>query len=219
MQFNKVWEYTTYKIYYNKVWDDNLAEQVVNLSGNETQRIVTITWLTPNTKYNFVAKAFDDNGNPIESTTSNTLDATTTAQKHAAPTDNIIYNPVVKTAGDKITITYKPWVDVSKVQISVSEDWKTFKPVATIEGKQTSYVITAKKTWKVYIKLVPIAEDWTLWVCKVWTTNVSFVTATVTPKKTAKKVMWKPQTGPETYLLIIFAILVYTAYAIKKQRS
>jgi hypothetical protein len=31
--------------------------------------------------------------------------------------------------------------------------------------------------------------------------------------------MWKPKTGPETYLLIVLAIMAYVAYAIKKQRS
>ena len=219
LQFNKVWDYTDYKIYYSKDGDNSLSEQKVELSGNETMKATTVTGLEAETKYNFVAKAFDSDGNPIETTTSDSLSVTTKAEQHAAPADNIIYNPVVKTVGNKITVSYKPGVDVKKIQISVSEDGKTFKPVATIDATITSYIINATKTGKKYIKLVPIAEDGTLWICKVWTTEVPFVTVTVEPKKIAKKVMWKPKTGPETYLLIILVILAYIAYAIKKQRA
>jgi hypothetical protein len=51
---------------------------------------------------------------------------------------------------------------VKKVQISISEDGKTFKPVATIDATQTSYTIHTETTGKKFVKLVPIAEDGTL---------------------------------------------------------
>jgi hypothetical protein len=52
-------------------------------------------------------------------------------------------------------------VDVKKVQISVSEDGKVFKPAATVDSTTKSYTINADKTGKKYIKLVPIANDGT----------------------------------------------------------
>ncbi len=210
--------YTSYKIYYSKDWDNQLSEKDLTYTW-AGEANVTITGLNAETKYNFVAKAFDNEGNPVEATTSDNLAVTIKAKQHAAPADNVIYNPVVKVNWSKIIVSYKPGVDVKKVQISISEDGKTFKPVSTVDSSVKSYTITADKTGKKYIKLVPIAEDGTLWVCKIWATQVPFVTAKVAPKKVAKKVMWKPQTGPETYILVILAILAYFAYAIKKQRT
>ena len=210
--------YTNYKVYYSKDGDNELSEQdLIYTWAGEAD--VTITGLNAETKYNFVAKAFDNNGNPVESTTSDSLAVITKTQKHAAPADNVINNPVVKVNWNKIIVSYKPGVDVKKVQISISEDGKTFKPVSTVDSSVKSYTITSKTTGKKYIKIVPIAEDGTLWVCKVWATEVPFVTAKVEPKKVAKKVMWKPKTGPETYILVILAILAYFAYAIKKERA
>ena len=210
--------YTSYKVYYSKDWDNQLSEKDLTYTGDTTFP-VSITGLNAETKYNFVAKAFDEDWNPVEATTSDNLTATTKAKQHAAPADNVIYNPTVKVSWNKIIVSYKPGTDVKKVQISISEDGKTFKPVSTVDSSVKSYTITADKTGKKYIKLVPIAEDGTLWVCKIWATQVSFVTAKVAPKKVAKKVMWKPQTGPETYILIVIAILAYVVYAIKKQRA
>jgi len=210
--------YTNYKVYYSKDWDNELAEEEIVYTWAGVSPVV-ITWLNAETKYNFVAKAFDNDGNPVEATTSDSLSVTTKAVKHAAPADNIINNPVVKVNGNKISISYEPGVDVKKVQISISEDGKTFKSVSTVDSSVKSYTINTDKTGKKYIKIVPIAADGTLWVCKVWATEVPFVTAKVEPKKVAKKVMWKPKTGPETYVLVILAILAYTAYAIKKQRA
>ncbi len=210
--------YTSYKIYYSQSWNNELSEKDLIYTWI-TQDFVSITGLNADTKYSFVAKAFDNNWNPVEATTSNTLIVTTKAKQHGAPADNIIYNPVVKVKWSKIIISYRPGVDVDKVQISISENGKTFKPVATVNSSVKSYTIISKKTGKKYIKIVPIAKDGTLWVCKIWVTQIPFVTAKVEPKKIAKKVMWRPQTGPETYILVVLAILVYIVYAIKKQRT
>jgi len=210
--------YTSYKVYYSKDWDNELAEKDLIYTWTDNASVV-ITDLNPETKYNFVAKAFDNDWNPVEATTSDSLSVTTKAQEHAAPADNVINNPIVKVNWNKIIVSYEPGVDVKKVQISISEDGKTFKPVSTVDSSVKSYTINSDKTGKKYIKIVPIASDGTLWVCKVWTTEVPFVTAKVEPKKVAKKVMWKPKTGPETYVLIVLAVLAYLAYAIKKQRA
>ena len=108
---------------------------------------------------------------------------------------------------------------MKKVQISISEDGKTFKPVATIDATQTSYTIHTETTGKKFIKLVPIAEDGTLWVCKIGATDVQFITADAEAKKPAEKNIWKPKTGPETYVLFIIALLAATAYLWRKQQA
>ena len=217
LTFKKLDAYSNYKIYYSKSSEKNLSEKDITVEDGQKNVNVTIDNLELNTWYQFIAKAFDDNGNPVAATVSDPIDVTT-AQVHNAPSDNIIHNPVVKVDGTKITISYKPWVDVSKVQISLSEDGKTFKPLTTIDATQTSYTFTAKSTWKKYIKIVPIAQDGIIWVCKVWETNVdnNTFTATVKPKNTQKKI-WKPKTGPEMYLLIILAIFAYVVYALRKR--
>lgn len=219
LTFDKVGDYTNYKIYYAPENDDNLAEKDVTLNDGQTKATVTIDWLTPNTKYKFIAKAFDDDGNPVEATTSDPIYVTTKEQMHQAPSDNVIYNPVVKVEWNKIIITWKAGADVDKVQISISNDGKIFKPVATVDGKAGKYVINAKTTGKKYIKLVPIASDGTLGVCKVGTTNVQFVTANVQPKKEATKKIWHPKTGPETYLLFILALIVALGYVYRKRNA
>ena len=217
LTFKKLDAYSNYKIYYSKSSEENLSEKDITAEDGQENVDVTIDNLESNTGYQFIAKAFDNNANPVAATVSDPIDVTT-AEVHNAPSDNIIHNPLVKVDGTNITISYKPWVDVSKVQISLSEDAKTFKPLTTIDATQTSYTFTAKSTWKKYIKIVPIAQDGTIWVCKVWETNVdnNTFTAIVKPKNTQKKI-WKPKTGPEMYLLIILAIFAYVVYALRKR--
>jgi len=220
LSFNKVGDYTDYKVYYSKVDDqNNIQEQEVKLDELDYSKEVTISWLDSDTEYQFIIKAFDNDWNPIESTTSDPIKAKTKVIEHAAPADNIIYNPVLKVDWSKIIVSYKPWVDVKKIQISLSTDGKVFKTLTTLDSTEKIYTINTKTTGKKYVKLVPIAEDGTLWVCKVWTSKVDFVTAKVEPKKAAKKVMWKPKTGPETYLLVLLAIFVYIIYAVRKQKA
>jgi len=212
--------YTTYKVYYNKEGDDNVNEQEVVYTGAGVTS-VELKNLEPATTYTAVAKAFDEDGNPIESTTSDPVTFTTQdAPQHAAPADNVIYNPTVKTYDDKIVVTYKPGMDVKKIQISMSDDGQTFKPVAVVDASTTTYTIPVTTPGKKYIKLVPVAEDGTLWVCKIWATDVQFVTAEVKkPTKTAEKNVGKAKTGPETYFLIILAVLAYIVYARRKMKA
>lgn len=212
--------YNTYKVYYNKEGDDNVNEKEVIYTGAGVTS-VELKDLEPNTTYIAVAKAFDEDGNPIESTTSDPVTFTTqAAPQHAAPADNVIYNPTVKVYDDKIVVTYKPGMDVKKIQISVSEDGQTFKPVAVVDASTTTYTIPVSTPGKKYIKLVPVAEDGTLWVCKIWATDVQFVTAEVKkPTKTAEKNVGKAKTGPETYFLIILAVLAYVVYARRKMKA
>ena len=187
--------YTDYKVYYTKEWDDNVWEKEVTTNW-ESEVNVELTWLEPATSYSIVAKAFDEDGNPIESTASDALRVTTNEveKKHEAPADNVIYNPTVKTYNDKIVITYKPGVDVKKIQISMSEDAKTWKPVAVVDNTTTEYTIKTEKPGTKYIKLVPVAEDGTLWVCKIGTTDVKFLTAKQPTKKEVVKKIGKPKT-------------------------
>ena len=212
--------YIDYKIYYAKEGDEeNLAETgiVIDHPGTET---ITIKGLEAGNTYVFRAKAFDQDGNPVESTTSDPVKVTLPEwEKHAAPADNVIYDPVVKVEWKKIKITYKPGADVKKVQISISEDGKVFKPVATIDATQTEYEIPVETTGKKFIKIVPIAEDGTLGVCKIGATEVPYVTATVEAKKKAQTNMGKPKTGPETTLLMLLAILVAVGYLYRRQRA
>ena len=213
--FAKVGNYTNYKIYYAPDGDVNLQEKEVTLTG--ATAVVKITDLTPNTKYKFIAKAFDEDGNPVEATTSEPLYVTTLDKSHPAPADNVIYNPVITVNGSKINISWKPGADAQKVQISMSEDGKIFKPVATVDAKTGKYTVDAKTTGKKYIKLVPIASDGTLGVCKVGATEVPFVTANVQPTKEATKKIWHPKTGPETYLLILLALAIAAGYVYKRR--
>ena len=215
LTFNKVGDYTDYKIYYAPEGDDNLQEKEVTLTGDTA--VVAITGLNSNTKYKFIAKAFDQDGNPVEATTSDPLYVTTAEKVHAAPADNVIYNPVIKVQGHEIIITWQAGADAQKVQISMSEDGKIFKPVATVDAKTGKYTIDAKTTGKKYIKLLPIASDGTLGVCKVGATEVAFVTANVQPKKEATKKIWHPRTGPETYLLIFLALAIAAGYVYKRR--
>lgn len=225
LTFKKLDKYSQYKVYYSKTSEtDNLLEKQVNAEDGQEDVNVTVDNLEPNTEYQFVVKAFDNDGNPVAETESDPLTAstkqvTTTEPVHNAPSDNIIHDPVVTTNGTEVTISYKPWVDVSKVQISSSEDGQTFKPVATIDATKTSYTFTPKTTWKKYIKIVPIAKDGTIWICRVGKTVVknNTFTTSVEPKKTTQKKIWKPKTGPEIYLLILFAIFAYIVYALRKR--
>ena len=215
--------YTTYKVYFNKEGDTNIWEkEITDDTGSDID--VELTDLEPGTTYELIAKAFDDDGNPIESTASDSVTATTKEEteepQHQAPADNVIYNPTVKTYEDKIVVTYKPGMDVKKVQISISDDGNVFKPVAVVDATTTTYTIPVEKSGKKYVKLVPVAEDGTLGVCKVWTTNVDFVTADIpAPKKEAPKHIGKPKTGPETYLLAILAVFAYVLYARRKMKA
>ena len=211
--------YTTYKIYYNKDGDSNVNEKLVEYDWQEPTE-VDITGLEPNTEYTFIAKAFDNDGNPVESTASEPVNVKTAEPKHAAPADNVIYNPTIKAYEDKIVITYKPGLDVKTVQISMSDDGQTFKPVARVDAKTTSYTIPVEKSGTKYVKLVPIADDGTTWVCKIWSTEVSVLKAVVKkPTKTAEKNVGKAKTGPETYFLIILAVLAYVVYARRKIKA
>ena len=232
LSFDKVGDYTDYKVYYSKTDDpNNVQEQEVKLNELDDSKQVTISWLDSDTEYQFVIKAFDNDWNPVESTSSDSIKAKTkiieqdytapdyAAPDHAAPADNVIYNPVLKVDWSKIIVSYKPWVDVEKVQISLSKDGKVFKTLTTLDSTKTTYTINTEITGKKYVKLVPISKDGTLWVCKVWASKVDFVTANVEPKIVAKKVMWKPKTGPETYLLVLLAIFVYAVYAVRKQKA
>jgi len=213
--------YDNYKVYYTEDGESNVWEQELQTQDGEATD-VTLTDLDPSTTYNIVVKAFDEDGNPIESTTSEQITVTTSEQEeqHQAASDNILYNPTVKAYNDKIVVTYKPGLDVKKVQISLSEDGNTFKPVAVVDATTTTYTIPVEKSGKKYVKLVPVAEDGTLGVCKVWTTNVDFVTADIpAPKKEAPKHIGKPKTGPETYLLAILAVFAYVLYARRKMKA
>ena len=211
--------YTTYKIYYNKDGDSNVNEKLVEYDWQEPTE-VDITGLEPNTEYTFIAKAFDNDGNPVESTASEPVNVKTAESKHAAPADNVIYNPTIKTYEDKIVITYKPGLDVKTIQISMSDDGQTFKPVARVDAQTTSYTIPVEKPGTKYIKLVPIAEDGTTWICKIWATEVNVLKAgPEEPKKTAEKKVGEPKTGPETYFLVILAILAYVVYARRKMKA
>ena len=224
LQFQPEQNYTHYKIYYAPEGDENFQEKDITVDDT-TQHTVTIDGLNPDTTYQFVVKAFDNNGNPVEATTSDPITvktnkpAETKDTTHAAPSDNVIYNPVIKVEGNKINITWKAGADVDKVQISMSEDGKTFKPVATVAGSAGTYTIDAKTTGKKYIKLVPIAKDGTLGVCKVGSADVPYLTANVQPKKEAQKKIGHAKTGPETYVLFIIALLAATAYLWRKQQA
>lgn len=227
LTFKKIPGYSNYKIYYAKVDENITEEEISNLDYSEKQVIaeddkenveVTIDQLEENQRYQFLVKAFDNTGTPIFSTQSEFL-YVTTKQAHKAPEDNIIYDPVVKVDGTKVNISYKPWVDVRRVKISVSEDGQTFRPKDTIDASQTSYSFSPENTWKIYIKIVPVAEDGTFWVCKVGEVNVkdNIFTANVEPKKETQEKMWEPETGPELYFLVIIAILAYAVYALRKR--
>ena len=223
LQFQPLEEYTHYKIYYAPTGDENFEEKDVTVDDATQPAVVTVDGLNPNTEYQFVVKAFDNDGNPVEATTSDpvTVKTKTTEQKeeHAAASDNVIYNPTIKVEGSKIIISWKAGADVDKVQISLSEDGKTFKPVATVNSDKSSYTIDAKTTGKKYIKLVPIASDGTLGVCKVGTADVPYLTANVQPKKEAQKKIGHAKTGPETYVLLILAILGALAYTYRKRQA
>jgi len=210
LTFQKVGDYTNYKIYYAPIGDNNLKEDDVKATGDNV--VVTVKGLDSGVEYQFIAKAFDDEGNPIEATTSDPVTATTATEQHAAPSDNVLYNPVVKVENNNIVITWKAGADVDKVQISMSEDGKTFKPVATVNGSQNTYTIKAETTGKKYIKLVPIAKDGTLGVCKTAIANVQ-------PKKEAQKKMGHPKTGPETYLILLLALIAASAYVFRKRQA
>jgi len=99
--------YANYKIYYSKNSEDNLLEKQVSAENSQENITVTINGLESDTDYQFIAKAFDNNGDPVATTESDPLDITT-EQVHNAPSDNIIHNPVVKVDGSKITISYEP---------------------------------------------------------------------------------------------------------------
>jgi len=217
-------DYTSYKVYYGKDGSD-LSEKEVNIDGEGTTGVV-LDNLEANTTYTITAKAFDEEGNPVEGTTSDPLtvttkeaEQTTTEQnQHAAPSDNVIYNPTIKTTSGSIVVTYKPGADVKKVQISMSEDGKTFKPVAVVDSSVTKYTIKTTKAGEKFIKLVPVADDGTLWVCKIGTTDVKFIKTNVGPKAPVKKI-GKAKTGPELYLLVIFAVFAYVIYARRKLKA
>ena len=218
----KIDNYDDYKVYYTEEWTNTVLEKEFSFADNlENKQVISVEWLKGGSKYTFVVKAFDNDGNPIESTASESLEVTVPAtdDNHNAASDNVIYDPVLKVDWKDIHVSYKPGNDVKKVQISISEDGKTFKPVATIDATQTSYTIHTETTGKKFVKLVPIAEDGTLWVCKIGATDVQFITADVEAKKPAEKNIWKPKTGPETYLLIILAVLAYIAYSVRKLRA
>ncbi len=219
-------DYTSYKVYYGKEGSDDINEKEVTIDGEGTTGVV-LTDLEPNTTYTITAKAFDEEGNPVEGTTSDPLTITTKAaeqnestdqNQHAAPSDNVIYNPAIKTTSGSIVITYKPGADVKKVQISMSEDGKTFKPVAVVDSSVTKYTIKTTKAGEKFIKLVPVADDGTLWVCKIGTTDVKFIKTNVGPKAPVKKI-GKAKTGPELYLLAILAVFAYVLYARRKLKA
>ena len=220
-------DYTSYKVYYGKEGSDDINEKEVNLNEDETSTWVVLTDLEPNTTYTITAKAFDEEGNPVEWTTSDPLTITTKAaeqnettdqNQHAAPSDNVIYNPTIKTTSGTIVITYRPGADVKKVQISMSEDGKTFKPVAVVDSSVTKYTIKTTKPGEKFIKLVPVADDGTLWVCKIGTTDVKFIKTNVGPKAPVEKI-GKEKTGPELYLLAILAVFAYILYARRKLKA
>lgn len=219
VEFKPLDNYYTYKVYYAPVGDNNFMEKDVTVEDTTKPVDVTISGLQPDTEYQFVVKAFDDDGNPIESTTSDSITVKTASVQHPAPTDNVIYNPVVKVQWNKINISWKAGADVDKVQISISEDGKTFKTIATVPGTQGKYTLDAKTTGKKYIKLVPIAKDGTLGVCKVGIAEVPYLTATVAPKKTAQKKIGHAKTGPETYLLFILAIIIALGFVYRKSKA
>jgi len=218
LQFQPLEEYTHYKIYYAPTGDENFEERDVTVDDTTQPAVVTIDGLNPNTEYQFVVKAFDNDGNPVEATTSDPI-TVKTAEQHAAPSDNVIYNPTIKVEGNKIIISWKAGADVDKVQISLSEDGKTFKPVATVDANEWTYTIEAQTTGKKYVKLVPIASDGTLGVCKVGAADVPYLTANVQPKQEAQKKIGHAKTGPETYVLLILAILGALAYTYRKRQA
>ncbi len=216
--FEKLDNYSEYKVYYSKSSEEDLSEEQITAEDGMDEIEVSISNLESNTEYQFIAKAFDNTGNPISSTESEPLNVTT-KQSHQAAEDNVIYNPIVEVDWTKIHISYEPWVDVEKVQISYSEDGQTFKPETTLDASETSYTFQPENTWKTYIKIVPVSEDWTLWVCKVGETNVenNTFTANVEPKEETEEKMWEPETGPELFLLVIVAVLAYSLYALRKR--
>ena len=244
----KVWDFVDCKIYYSREDDsENISETWFTIEWEWTKKII-INSLEWGKTYKFIAKAFDNDGNPVEATISDPVIVTipeqeqtnseeqeqtnseeqeqtnseeqeqtnSEEQEHAAPADNVIYEPIVRVEWNNISITYKPWNDVRKIQISISEDGKVFKPEATIDAKQTKYTIKVNKTGKKYIKIVPIAEDGTIGVCKIWSTEVKFLTANVELKKKAQTNLGKPKTGPEIYLLLILAVVVALGYLYRK---
>lgn len=228
LTFKKLADYAEYKVYYSKVSDTELSEKTVSADASEEDLVVEIDWLEADTNYQFVAKAFDLDSNPIASTESESLEVTTAKEAVAAPaavetqedashpaaTDNIIYNPVIKSSDNKIDISYKLGTDVRKVQIAISEDAKTFTPVTTLPASTTSYSIPLEKAWKKYIKLVPIDAEGELWVCKIWKSIVKDHVIPVTHEE-----IGKPKTWPAMYLLFALAIAAYSAYAIRRARA
>ena len=227
LNLEKDGDYTSYKVYFGKEGSDDLNEKDINLNDGKTSTGVVLDNLEANTNYTITAKAFDEEWNPVEGTTSDPLTVTTKAaeqttttdqNQHAAPSDNVIYNPTIKTTSGSIVVTYKPGVDVKKVQISMSEDGKTFKPVAVVDSSVTKYTIKTTKAGEKFIKLVPVADDGTLWVCKIGTTDVKFIKTNVGPKAPVKKI-GKAKTGPELYLLAILAVFAYVLYARRKLKA
>jgi len=218
LQFQPEDGYTHYKVYYAPAGDENFKERNISVDDTTKAVVVTIDDLLPNTEYQFVVKAFDNDGNPVEATTSDPVVVKTKENQHPAPTDNVIYNPTIKVEGNKINISWEVGADVDKVQISMSEDGKTFKPVATVNSDKSTYTIDAEKTGKKYIKLVPIASDGTLGVCKVGATDIPYLTAKVQPKKEAQKRIGNAKTGPELYMLLILAILGGLVYTYKRRQ-
>lgn len=228
LTFKKLPEYTEYKVYYSKTSDTELSEKAI--TATEEDVVVEIDWLEAETSYQFVVKAFDLEWNPISSTESEPLELSTIAKavvstdsdkknteqsaQHAAATDNIIYNPVIKSSDNKINISYKLGSDVKKVQIAISEDAKTFTPVVTLPASQTSYVLTTKNAGRKYLKLVPIDAEGELWICKIWKTTLK---ANIIPVENPE--IGKPKTWPAMYLLIMLAMWVYAVYAIRKARA
>jgi len=156
-----------------------------------------------------------------ENTNTNTNENANTSTNEAhnvSNVDNSVYNVFAYVKWNDVYVNYVPWNGVKNVKILYSYDNVNYVPIITLSSayKYYHFPVDFSKD-KLYVKVLPVADNGVVWVMKNGTTPISNVLVSLSWKKVADKKMGYAKTGVELNLFIIFTIIL--AYFVYRRKT
>ncbi len=215
LSFDKVWDYTDYKVLYARVPlseapIEEVLETNTTLEENATTGSVLIEGLEPQTNYYLVVVAMDDTGVRNDDTQSEEIQVFTENTAPAASTENYITNVNHEVNNLSADVTFTAGSDVATIWVYVSDTEDFSDDKVEIDAKAPSYTVTATNYGTKYVRLLPISKE--------GIAGEPTDTEVIVFEEPAVA-MWEPKTGPALDIAILFALLASMFYVVARRKA
>ena len=134
--------------------------------------------------------------------------------------DNTVYNVFGYVKWDYVYVYYIPWKWVKNVTIFYSYDNNNYTKLITLSTDKKYYYFPVDFSKKnIYIKVLPIDNNWIYWVMKEWVQIIPYISISLEKKVLSEKKVGHTKTWPEMWILFVLTIFVYLFYRYKVYKN